>query len=147
MAATLTQPQYVEPATVGPYGTLYHWTYVDQTHPTLCPKLILNPKLAESSLPITYCPVAQSLWNFAQSTAVTWNATSINWGKWTVGLYALCVAGRRLRLVFIYMMTLSNGNIFRVTGHLCGEFTGPRWIPRTKASDAELWSFLWSASE
>ena len=36
---------------------------------------------------------------------------------------------------------------FRVTGHLCGEFTGPRWIPRTKACDAELWSFLWFASE
>ena len=34
------------------------------------------------------------------------------------------------------MMTSSNGNIFRVTGHLCGEFTDPRWIPRTKASDA-----------
>ena len=47
----------------------------------------------------------------------------------------------------IYMMTSSNGNIFRVTGHLCGEFTGLRWIPRTKASDAELWWFLWSASE
>ena len=27
-----------------------------------------------------------------------------------------------------HMMTSSNGNIFRVTGHLCGEFTGPRWI-------------------
>ena len=40
------------------------------------------------------------------------------------------------------MMTSSNGNIFRVTGHLCGEFPGPRWIPRTKASDAELWCFL-----
>ena len=40
------------------------------------------------------------------------------------------------------MMTSSNGNIFRVTGHLCGEFTGPRWIPRTKASDAGLWCFL-----
>ena len=26
------------------------------------------------------------------------------------------------------------------------EFTGPRWIPHTKASDAELWWFLWSAS-
>ena len=25
-------------------------------------------------------------------------------------------------------MTSSNGNIFRVTGHLCGEFTDPRWI-------------------
>ena len=35
------------------------------------------------------------------------------------------------------MMTSSNGNIFRVTGHLRGEFT-PRWIPRTKASDEEL---------
>ena len=46
-----------------------------------------------------------------------------------------------------HMMTSSNGNIFRVTGHLCGEFTGPRWIPRTKASDAEFWCFLWSASE
>ena len=31
-----------------------------------------------------------------------------------------------------HMMTSSNGNIFRVTGHLCGEFTGHRWIPRTK---------------
>ena len=37
----------------------------------------------------------------------------------------------------------SNGNIFRVTGHLCGH----RWITRTKASDAELWCFLWSAPE
>ena len=39
-------------------------------------------------------------------------------------------------------MTSSNGNIFRVTGHLCGEFTGPRWIPHTKASDAGLWYFF-----
>ena len=31
-----------------------------------------------------------------------------------------------------YMMTSSNENIFRVTGHLCGEFTGPQWILRTK---------------
>ena len=40
------------------------------------------------------------------------------------------------------MMTSSNGSNFRVTDHLCGEFTGPRWIPRTKASGAELWCFL-----
>ena len=45
------------------------------------------------------------------------------------------------------MMTSSNGNIFRVTGLLCGEFTGDLWIPRTKASDAELWCFLWSVPE
>ena len=58
----------------------------------------------------------------------------------------LHVTGAR-KFIGFSMMTSSNGNIFRVTGHLCGEFTGPRWIPRTKASDAELWCFLWSASE
>ena len=36
----------------------------------------------------------------------------------------------------------SNGNIFRVIGPLCGEFTGQRWISRTKASDADLWYFF-----
>ena len=46
-----------------------------------------------------------------------------------------------------YMMASSNGNIFRVTGPLCGEFIGDRWILLAKAIDGELWCFLWSASE
>ena len=46
-----------------------------------------------------------------------------------------------------HMMTSSNGDIFRVTGPLCGEFTGSRWIPHTEASDALLWCFLWSGPE
>ena len=33
------------------------------------------------------------------------------------------------------MMTSSNGNIFRVTGTSCGEFTGHRWFPRTRSFD------------
>ena len=33
------------------------------------------------------------------------------------------------------------------TGPLWGESTGHRWIPLTKASDAELWCFLWPAPE
>ena len=70
-----------------------------------------------------------------------WNC-SVNWQA-TVQQAML---SRHLS-VRLDMMTSSNGNIFRVTGHLCGEFTGPRWIPRTKASNAELWCFLWSASE
>ena len=45
------------------------------------------------------------------------------------------------------VMTSSNGNILRVTGLLCGEFTGHRWIPHTNASYAGLWCFLWSAPE
>ena len=44
--------------------------------------------------------------------------------------------------IIVDMMTSSYGNIFRITGHLCGEFTDLRWIPRTKASDAELWCFF-----
>ena len=45
------------------------------------------------------------------------------------------------------MMTSPNGSIFRVTGLLWGEFAGHRWIPRTKASDAEFWCFIWSTPE
>ena len=45
-------------------------------------------------------------------------------------------------IFWILMMTSSNGNIFHVTGHLCGDFTGG-----TKACDAELWCFLWSAPD
>ena len=46
--------------------------------------------------------------------------------------------------VFNCMMTSSNGNIFRVTSLLWGEFIGQWWIPITTASDVELWCFLWS---
>ena len=47
----------------------------------------------------------------------------------------------------MHMMTSSSGNVFRVTGPLWGESTGDRWIPLTKASDADLWCFLWCAPE
>ena len=46
-----------------------------------------------------------------------------------------------------YMMTSSNGRIFVVIGPLCGKFTGHQWIPLTKASDVELWWYLWPAHE
>ena len=45
-------------------------------------------------------------------------------------------------VVYIFMMTSSNGNIFRVAGPLCREFTGHQWISLTKVSGAELWCFL-----
>ena len=45
------------------------------------------------------------------------------------------------------MMTSSNGLSFRVTGSLCEEFTSHRWIPLTKASDADFWYSLWSVPE
>ena len=62
---------------------------------------------------------------------------SYNKHFWISDGYAL---GHRkvLLKMTVSMMTSSNGNIFRVTGHLCGKFTGPRWISRKKASDADL---------
>ena len=70
---------------------------------------------------------------------------SAKWRSFCLGLDVLtqpvAIKQSTLRLL---MMTSSNGNIFRVTGPLYGEFTGHRWIPFTKATDAELWCFLWS---
>ena len=55
---------------------------------------------------------------------------SLAYVHWLVVLVIFCHLMRsRCSLV---MMTSSSGNIFRVTGPLCGEFTGNRWIPRTK---------------
>ena len=45
---------------------------------------------------------------------------------------------RGIHIYFINMMTSSNGNIFRVTGHLCGEFTGPGEFPTQRPV---TWSF------
>ena len=56
-------------------------------------------------------------------------------------------SSRGIYLITQDMMTSSDGNIFRVTGPLCGELTGDRSIPRTKASDVELCCFLWSTSK
>ena len=45
------------------------------------------------------------------------------------------------------MTTSSNGNIFCVTGPLWGKSTSHQCNPLTKASDAELWYFLWFVPE
>ena len=52
-----------------------------------------------------------------------------------------------LKTVLCVMMMSSNGNIFCVTSPLWGQSTSHRWIPLTKASDAQLWCFLWSVPE
>ena len=64
------------------------------------------------------------------------------WGAGDAQLWTImrCVSSNQL--IRRYMMTSSSENIFRVTGPLWGEFTGHRWIPLTKASNAELWCFL-----
>ena len=76
-----------------------------------------------------------SLWLWVLKISVyTWES-AWHMMKYIYAHYCTCI------------MTPSNGNIFHVTSLLCGEFTGQQWIPPTKASDAELWCFLWSAPE
>ena len=44
--------------------------------------------------------------------------------------------------IYIHHDDVIKWKYFGVTGPLCGEFIRCRWIPRTKASDEGLWSFL-----
>ena len=64
------------------------------------------------------------------------------WNSWHEGL------GWHAPMVTIIishiMVTPSNANLLRVTGPLCGEFTGHWWIPLTQARCGEPWCSLWS---
>ena len=52
--------------------------------------------------------------------------------SYNILLYTTHDSVSKCTVVALHMLTSSNGNLFRVTGHLCGEFTGHRWIPHTK---------------
>ena len=74
-----------------------------------------------------------------------WNITRFWFSTSSIHLYSIVRGPMSERdMLHLNIMTSSNGNIFLVTGPLCGEFTGHRWIPLAKASDVELWGFLWS---
>ena len=75
-------------------------------------------------------------------TAVILNKYISNPYQWQI---PFCMMASIADPWYFVMVTSSNGNIFRVTDSLCGEFTGDRWVPRTKTSDTELWCFLWFA--
>ena len=102
-----------------------------------------NVPAAEYWLPLSYTHTGADHNTHIQR----WNCHKVNCACFC--LFFIYIKSHHIQVIESawYMMTSWNGNIFRVTGHLCGEFTGPRWIPHTKASDAELWCFLWSASE
>ena len=61
--------------------------------------------------------------SFDLSLMSVWTSCSIN--RWFLVISDVIL----MQTILLSMMTSSNGNNFRVTGHLCGEFTGPRWIP------------------
>ena len=110
---------------------LSHFQHVNQTCSHLSKKREILPQ--------------EIIKRLLQITNLIDNTTTYSFGKNRV--FPVIVITLDIQAFPYLMMTSSNGNIFRVTGHLCGEFTGYRWISRTKASDAQLWCFLWSAPE
>ena len=100
-------------------------------------------------------PISLNIFHRNSNTVKTKFSSNLNYGgkcdcetgpkMTTTKASKLFIAGRFCGNPELFMMTSSNGNISRFTGLLCGEFTGHWWISRTKASDGELWCFLWSA--
>ena len=75
----------------------------------------------------------ENVWLMTQKSCKLWVLCHMLWmqvppefivtNDWaSCGIWASAVNGQ-------FMMTSSNGNIFRVTGPLCGEFTGPGEFP------------------
>ena len=106
----------------------------------------------------------QQVWDIIDVYLSTWGNLKMITSYWIwVFLKTLCMKrhlwtyGQNMLMKFLRVywyapeywrndkMTSSNWNIFRVPGPLCGEITGHQWILLTKANDAELWCFLWSA--
>ena len=120
-----------------------------------CPKIQLSSSLEPSISSMTLIEVSGNLW--ISSSILILKRFRIYTNRSLGKFHWSCKPSFsnsliKLNLGYAQMlsfptMTSLNGNIFHITGPLCGEFTGHRWIPLTKASDAELWCFLWSASE
>ena len=106
--------------------------------------LILDACEVRRVLRVTLCEYFET--HYGDVIRATWQLKSpANWmfvkqlvqadNKRRIKSWGHIVRGRYCRNRFYglalpcFMMTSSNGNIFRVTGHLCGECTGPRWIP------------------
>ena len=120
------------PIMLGAHSVISMWHVVCLQHPARTHNgqsvlpidyVILLPQCLSGFLNYDYCIILLIVWYISRT-----------------------VDNVRILLGFVVvMMTSSNVNIFRVTGRLCGEFSGNRWIPITKASGAELWCFLWFA--
>ena len=98
------------------------------------------------------CPVSYLKYEFSIYIAKLWQSNrdvmAIGVSFWRRREFTRLHRGKIHPYPFIIiMMTSLNGNIFCITGLLWGKSTGHRWIPLTKASDAELWCFLWSAPQ
>ena len=102
---------------------IWKWVLVDEIYVI---KWILLNKY--SLLAITF---------FLKFVSVIWLSKRQK-AHFSVLIYTRNRCAQRLRPLIRNMMTSTNGNIFRATGPLCGEFTGHRWIPRQRPGTRSL---------
>ena len=88
---------------------------------------------------LVLCEWANQIWlqyehiNFHPSTALSMRNIRLYTLPLKVEICFIYSVNRTSQVIAnIYMMMSSNGNIFCVTGPLCGEFTGHWWIPPPK---------------
>ena len=64
--------------------------------------------------------------------------------NYTFRIAATSPRGQCVKSQACFMMISSDGSFFRITGPFCGEFTSHRWIPLTRASNADFdVSLMW----
>ena len=64
--------------------------------------------------------------------------------NYTLRIAATSPRGQCVKSQACFMMISSDGSFFRITGPFCGEFTSHRWIPLTRASNADFdVSLMW----
>ena len=150
---------YVDVTYIGQaYITLFQMLNYE-AYPSLMGKITVLIYL-DFKCPFAFHPNVYIDWFLSRTMIIktddTWFVNRLGHCKGVINNIVLCIVEiRRFQDRLLYLMgihslvmtTSSNGNVFSVTGPLCGEFTGHRWIPLTKASDAELWGFLWSATD
>ena len=127
---------------------LYRWIWYDVSSTILLNirnssetpcliKILACPEL------ISQLPIVLKVCSGHDSDTTVVNVNVCNdWTKATVG-----IDEQVLQNLDQVMMSSSNGNIFRVTGPFWVQSTGHQGIFLSKACEAELWCFLWSAPE
>ena len=90
----------------------------------------------------SYLPVAQVQEGHTLLVTDNTNLPSIKYDRTPKKHIDPSTVSRFYSSLYIIHDDVIRWNIFRVTGPLCGEFTGHRWIPRTKANDAVIWDAI-----
>ena len=90
---------------------------------------------------------SEALWLTGGVRAASTEEYSTIWrGFWPTFVPTRTKHANAIRAPIQNMMTSSNGHIFRVTGHLCGEFTGPhkgQWHGALMISLIRVWINDW----